>query len=115
MPTIELWSAHHDLRQPFESREPRKLRISGLVYGHHRFDDGERILTGWLAGVNGRVVTTVGGTVYRLGDVSPDFVRWMHDASLPFDPEAPLRLSTPAGPLPLNRPPVGADNGGRRA
>lgn len=54
--------------------------ITGLVYGHPKFDDGEDITTSILAGRDGEVVITQSGSRYVLGEVHPEFAKVAPDA-----------------------------------
>lgn len=65
-------------------------RLGGRVYGHPDFPDGSFVTTSRVMSAEGRQVTTESGTVYRLGEPSKDYLRWLKDNNLSYDPEHPV-------------------------
>lgn len=72
---LENWSVRIGNSDPYTAPECAPRRISGEVYGHPVFDDGEVITTSDIVEVKGRKVTTH-NSVYKLGAPAPAFVEW---------------------------------------
>lgn len=66
-------SSHNQYRAP----ETIGLCLFGKVSGHPRFVDGEVVRTSRIESIEGRVVSTVSGSVYRLGTIDPLFRRYL--------------------------------------
>jgi len=61
---------------PNPYQDPRhSLCLTGDVTGHPMMGDG-RLRTSPIKFVNGRLVTTLSGTVYQLGEPDPTYVAW---------------------------------------
>lgn len=75
---LENWSLTED-QDPFAAPEVRTKRLNGLVYGHHDFEDGHKITTSRIESVQGRVVETLSGSTYELGDPDPDYLKWCQE------------------------------------
>lgn len=76
---------------PYRDPEAGGQRLSGEVYGDPRACDGKRCLTSPIAAVDGRVITTMSGTRYVLGEPAPEYLWWLNMNNIAFDPENPIR------------------------
>lgn len=47
--------------------------LTGKVYGHYRFDNGEQIHTSTVVGAEGELVVTRTGSRVELGEPHPDY------------------------------------------
>ena len=74
---LENWSTT-GFNDPYQPPELQTLRLQGQVYGHHVFEDGERIGTSDMVSVDGNTVTTR-NSVYTLGQPDPKFVEWCRE------------------------------------
>lgn len=70
-------------------------KLTGVVTGHPRKPDGEEVVTTRIVKVEGRLITTKSGTVYRLGAPSLEYRDHLRVVRPDWDPEDPLasRLS----------------------
>lgn len=61
--TLENWSLGLD------------FRLGGRAYGHHRIEDGHRVITTPIKKVNVEqgLIQTESGTIYRLGEVDQQY------------------------------------------
>lgn len=71
----------------FTAPELIQKRLTGV-----RCDDDREIVTSTIVSVEGRRVTTYSGSVYNLEDVSPEFLSWMQENGIEFDPENPIKI-----------------------
>jgi hypothetical protein len=72
--------------------ECRPLSLSGNVFGHARYPDGEPITTSVLRSSTGRIVRTK-NTDYVLGVPNPEYVQFLKDNGLPpIDEEEPIKV-----------------------
>ena len=96
MPKLDNWSCGPVIDDPYLAPERAGLCLHGTVTGHHRIPDGETIRTNRVAKVNGRTVVTESGTVYELGNPDPEYLAWMAQHNIPFDPDFPIRVRSGA-------------------
>lgn len=89
---IENWSVVGD-PDPYKAPELHRQRIQGEVFGNSKFEDGKFIRTSDIGKVDGSEVITVSGSVYTLGEPSPDYVSWCRENGCHVPtPEEPIRL-----------------------
>lgn len=70
--------------------------LSGKVFGHYKYPDGDEITTSYIVKVEGRRITTYSGSVYLLGQPSVGYVQWcMENGVAPPSEEEPIRLIKP--------------------
>lgn len=65
---------------PYKAPEMYAAKIAGEVYGHHKYEDGHKIITSRVVGVEGNSVLTKSGSTYELGDVDPEYEKVFPDA-----------------------------------
>jgi len=71
----------------WQAPELHSKRLSG-----RRCEDDQMIITSSIASVDGRRVTTASGNVYVLEDINPEFLSWMQENSMEYDPENPIKV-----------------------
>jgi hypothetical protein len=54
---------------------------------------GKRVSTNTIDAVNGRLVRTKSGSVYRLGRIMPSYRAWMREQGWEYDPKQPIKMS----------------------
>lgn len=81
--TIEEWSTCTE-HNPYLAPEMRGTCVQGIL-------NLTKIVTSRLIDVNGSEIET-GYSRYTLGKISDDFVQWMKDHNILFDPENPIRI-----------------------
>lgn len=74
---LENWAVHYDEVNPYLPPECQHQYLSGEVYGHYKYFDGERITTSRPVKVEGKKVTTYSGSIYELGEPSVDYVEYL--------------------------------------
>lgn len=89
---LENWSVIHD-GGVYAAPELHALTLTGTVFGHPVKADGKVVITSPVEVVLGRTVKTSSGTVYELGDAATEYVTWLRDQALPFDPDEPIRMA----------------------
>ena len=87
---LENWSVVVD--DPFRAPETGGQCLAGNTYGDPRRADGTHVVTSPVVSVNGALVTTRSGSVYRLGEASAEYVAWLAEYGIPFDPANPVRV-----------------------
>lgn len=87
---LECWSvgASGDENTP---PEQRSAVLKGDVYGHPDIPDGRNIYTSHVLKTEGRLVTTVNGHSYELGEIDQTYLNWMHQRGLCYFYDDPFR------------------------
>jgi len=67
------WTSQHN--SPYDPPELRQYILSGEVYGHPSFTEGDRVTTSVIKEVKGKVVET-NNTQYELGTPDPEYVKY---------------------------------------
>lgn len=88
---IECWSAMESTNDPFVAPELKNIRLRGRVFGHPVKKDGDLVKTSYIQGVNGKLVYTM-NTVYELGEVDPEFLKWMKMMGIEFNSDEPIKM-----------------------
>lgn len=92
---LEEWAITEYEPDPYTPPEARGIHLSGIVTGHPKWADAHRVTTSRVVEVNGRIVTTRSGSIYRLGEVSENYLKWLTEHGYKHDPENPIRVKTP--------------------
>lgn len=81
MPKIENWSITKYPSNPYQAPELWQSALQGIVYGHPRIQDGERIATSTIQAINLKEswAETQSGTNYQLGEIDPKWVEFMNE------------------------------------
>ena len=65
--------------------------MTGNVYDDPRGrPDGKSVVTSYIVFSNGKEVTTYSGTLYILGEPASEYLTWMKENNIDFDPENPI-------------------------
>jgi len=75
---LENWCVRSDAN-PYQPPEMQSIYLSGEVYDHTRWEDGERISTSNIKKADGNVITTQTGSVYTLGEPDPEYIKYCED------------------------------------
>lgn len=67
------------------------MSLCGNVYGHHSFIDGKFVVTSPIYSSCGRYVCTT-NTMYYLGEVDPDYFKWIKANNLNWDESEPVKM-----------------------
>ncbi len=90
---LEQWLVDYtDTDDGYIAPEAKHRSLVGTIYGHPRRPDGDKIRTSRIVNVDGRRVTTGSGTVYELGEVHPEYLKWMVRSGYVYDEDAPIRV-----------------------
>ena len=83
---LHKWSVE-SARDLWQAPELASIRLVG-----YRDDETEhRVITSPIVEINGKNITTYSGSVYILEDISPDYLQWMQDNGITFDPDNPIK------------------------
>jgi hypothetical protein len=66
--------------------------LSGKVYGHPKFMDGDGVITSSIIGIKGRRVQTVGGSTYLLGRIQGEYREWLRAQGMSYNPRMPVSI-----------------------
>jgi len=84
------WSLTDNSSDPYQAPELNCKRLQGKrssVMG----GEEHGVITSPIDKVEGRKITTVSGSIYMLGDIDPEYLRWMRDNGMTYDPENPIK------------------------
>lgn len=88
---LDNWSCTYGPGTEYQPPEIRRVYLAGTVVGHPRKEDGTDVVTSHIVASEGRMVTTASGTVYELGDPSPEYVAHCRETlGREIDPEQPV-------------------------
>jgi len=89
---LEQWKVVTIEDTRYESPELQRKVLAGRVYNNPHFKDGEKIYTSRPLVAKGRIIKTLSGSVYRLGEPDPEYLEWMKENYPNFDPENPIKI-----------------------
>ena len=93
---LENWSVGDKGKNPYMAPELRKKYLNGEVYDNHNFKDGTNITTSSIKNVDleleSAIVTTSSGSKYRLGKPSEEYLKWLKDNNITFNPNNPIKI-----------------------
>jgi hypothetical protein len=67
--------------------EAQTIRLSGF-----RNQEERKVVTSAVDKIDGRTITTASGSVYILEDIDPDYLNWMVDNNIKYDPDNPIKV-----------------------
>lgn len=67
---LENWSVVETSKDIYKPKEQYDYRLTGRVYNHEKFHDGESIFTSRLIGKIGEKIKTSSGSIFELGEPS---------------------------------------------
>jgi len=82
-------------RSVWKAPEDNPIRVAGEVWNHPGFPNGHKIQTSSPTSFDpqSRLLTTISGSVYRLEKPDPEWIKWMREQGIEFDPENPIRFT----------------------
>lgn len=80
------WSVVLD-DDPFRAPEINPGRLFGF-----RDQETKTVRTSPIVSANGREITTLSGSVYVLEDIDPEYLSWLEDNGLTYDPVNPIKF-----------------------
>ena len=84
---LHKWSVCMDPNDPYSAPEVSYKCLIG-----YRGDEELPVRTSYISKINGREITTASGSVYILEDISPDYLNWMKDMGIVYNPESPVKF-----------------------
>lgn len=91
IPVIDNWACVCRNDNASIPPEFRKLIIKGRVKGHPKYPDNKSIITSDVCKVQKDIIFTR-NSVYRLGKPKQDWLDWMKENGIEFDPENPIKI-----------------------
>lgn len=91
IPVIDNWACVCSEEHAFLPPELKVLLIKGTVTGHPKYPDGKRIQTSCIRRADGKIVYTQ-NSIYKLGEPRKDWLDWMEENGIKFDPENPIKI-----------------------
>ncbi len=91
---LENWALSHSEDEVEAAQVLCNSRLTGEVYNHpvERHYDGKEIITSPIRKSIGRQVTTRTGTVYELGEVHPEYAKYLESIGHDIDPDQPIKI-----------------------
>jgi hypothetical protein len=75
--------------EDYKAPELRMIRLVGF-----RNQEEKRISTSYVDHVDGRVITTISGSVYILDDIDPEYLEWLIGNKIEYDPDHPIKYKS---------------------
>ena len=94
IPVLQDWAVRSLYENPYMAPEINPPVLVGKSYGDPRREDGHIVKTTPIASAFGRLVTTSGGTTYRLGRIEREYRKWLEKSGLGYDPREPIKTRT---------------------
>lgn len=97
MPTLNNWSCVTRTANPYQAPELGYLAVSGELgedhdYGHKVRKAGQKITTSKVVKSEGTQIMTNSGTIYDLGTPDPEYLEYLAEKGIDFDPQWPIKL-----------------------
>lgn len=73
---LKNWSVL-SLSDPYTPPEMSCGALQGNAYGHPMFEDGKKVITSVPIYSKGRILKTRGGRIYKLGNIDPEYRKWL--------------------------------------
>lgn len=89
---IEGWAIVYDREDGYTPPELNRRCLKGEVYGHPRKANGETVKTSPIVSVDGLHVLTNSGSLYLLGAPRAEWIEWMRENNIAFDPADPIKV-----------------------
>lgn len=89
---------------PYHAPEQLKAKLSGQVYNHPHFPDGTEIVTSSIKKADKREITTSSGNLYYIFESpSDDYLAFLRDNNLDYNPIEPIKLKQKPVEIPKNK------------
>ena len=81
-------------RTPYMAPEAMTAHLQGNVYNHPNPDvvNGKFVTTSRIVDSSGLTVTTLSGTKYILGTINKNYLKYIKDSGLKYDPLNPVKV-----------------------
>ena len=81
-------------RTPYQAPETMTAHLQGYVYNHPDSDipNGDFVITSEMVDSSGLTVTTDSGTKYILGIINEEYLKYIKDSGLKYDPSNPVKV-----------------------
>jgi hypothetical protein len=66
--------------------------VSGKVYNHPNFKNGEMITISQIVEIDEKKVKTISGSIYYLEEPDPKYIEFLNINKIPFDKENPIKF-----------------------
>jgi adenine-specific DNA methylase len=67
--------------------EQRKVSLAGF-----RDQETKPVVTSSIKEINGKEITTSTGSVYILQDIDPEYLEWLNQEGIVYDPANPIKI-----------------------
>lgn len=75
----------------YKAPELRRVCLSGTIAEHKGRKDCQ-VMTSYIVAVDGKLITTRSGSVYRLGEIDPEYRKYLAEERPNWDPENPITI-----------------------
>jgi hypothetical protein len=82
---LKRWSV--SVRDPYKAPEQMNASLVGF-----RDNETKPVITSPIVGVNGKTITTLSGSTYILEDPDPEYLDFLFENNIPFDPINPIKI-----------------------
>lgn len=89
---LKNWKAVYDSRQLPTSPEGKRIYVMGEIYGREGFKDGEIITTSRIKKSEGKVICTITGSNYLLGEMEEEYKNWCEKNKIKVDEKQPVKI-----------------------
>lgn len=86
------WAVISTTMRPWDPPELMGIKLNGIVKGHPRKEDGDRVTTSRVKKVEGRTIHTENNTYILVGEPATDYLEFLKEINYPYNPEAPIRV-----------------------
>jgi hypothetical protein len=83
---LNQWSVSYEGDPDYSAPEAMRICLRG------RTDDGREVRTSYIVTVEGRRITTRSGSVYTLGIVDPDYLKWLKTNGISYNERQPITI-----------------------
>ena len=72
---------------PYTAPELLRKQLAGV-----RDNEEKQVITSYIVKAEGRTITTYSGSVYILEEIAPEYLVWLRDNNINYDPENPVKV-----------------------
>lgn len=93
---LENWSVIKTghLYSPYVPPEFHKRCLCGTAIDHPKRPNKTRwdVKTSYIIRAEGKIIHTVSGSIYELGEIDPNYLAWMKENNIEYNPEQPIKI-----------------------
>jgi len=82
---LHKWAVVSD-NNPYRAPEARTISLTGF-----RDNETHQVITSQIVEIDGKYIRTWSGSIYILDDIDPEYLKWMQDNDIEYDPENPIK------------------------